>query len=42
MPKVLMQGKYILKPVLSGGEFVNKNRYISVRSVSEEVKSIKF
>ena len=31
---------YILKPVLS--EFVKKNRCISVRLVSEEVKSIKF
>ena len=33
---------YILKPVLSGRNFVNKNRCISVRLVSEEVKSIKF
>ena len=32
----------ILKPVLFGAEFVNKNRCISVRLVSEEVKSIKF
>ena len=42
-----MQGKliavaYILKPVLSEKEFVNKNRCISVRLVPEEVKSIKF
>ena len=33
---------YILKPVLFWAEFVNKNRCISVRLVSEEVKSIKF
>jgi len=31
---------YILKPVWA--EFVNKNRCVSVRLVSEEVKSIKF
>ena len=30
---------YILKPL---AEFVNKNKCISVRLVSEEVKSIKF
>ena len=33
---------YILKPVLFMVEFVNKNICISVRLVSEEVKSIKF
>jgi len=31
---------YILKPVLSGAEFVNKNRCISVCLVAEEDKSI--
>ena len=33
---------YTLKPVSPWAEFVNKNRCISVRLVSEEVKSIAF
>ena len=48
--KDVMQGKLIVKCILCvhietsslRAEFVNKNRCISVRLVSEEVKSIKF
>ena len=49
--KVLMQGKFIAVPYTLlvhietsslWGEFINKSRRISVRLVSEEVKSIKF
>ena len=48
--KVVMQGKLIASRILCvrietsslWAEFVNKNRCISVRLVSEEVKSIKF
>ena len=43
--KVLMQGKLIavhIEPSSLWTDFVNKNRCLSVRLVSEEVKSIKF
>jgi len=41
-PKVIMQGKLIAVAGSLWAEFVNKNRYISVRFISEEVKSIEF